>query len=99
MIHEPIPSVIEECDIYVGGDVPVADYKLTGSDDLGEEVSRWVGDRGAVLMANHGLLTVGKNIDYALKLTSLVERTAQTCLWQPSRTLPDPTGAGAGWNG
>jgi L-fuculose-phosphate aldolase len=77
VIHEPIPSVIEEFDIYVGGAVPVAKYELTGSDELGEEVANWVGDRGAVLMANHGLLTVGKDIDYALKVASLVERTAQ----------------------
>jgi L-fuculose-phosphate aldolase len=75
--HQPIPCVIEEFDIYVGGDVPVADYRLTGSDELGEEVARWVGDRGAVLMANHGLLTVGKNVGNAHKVASLVERTAQ----------------------
>ncbi len=75
--HQPIPCVIEEFDIYVGGDVPVADYRLTGSDELGEEVSRWVGDRGAVLMANHGLLTVGATPEAAMKVASLVERTAE----------------------
>ncbi len=75
--HQPIPCVIEEFDVYVGGEVPVANYELTGSDDLGEEVSRWVGERGAVLMANHGLLTVGKDPKDAMKIASLVERTAE----------------------
>jgi L-fuculose-phosphate aldolase len=75
--HQPIPCVIEEFDIYVGGDVPVADYRLTGSDELGEEVARHVGDVGAVLMANHGLLTVGRDIADAMKIAHLVERTAQ----------------------
>jgi L-fuculose-phosphate aldolase len=75
--HQPIPCVIEEFDIYVGGEVPVATYQLTGSDELGQEVARWVGDRGAVLMANHGLLTVGKDIRNAHKVAALVERTAQ----------------------
>jgi L-fuculose-phosphate aldolase len=75
--HQPIPCVIEEFDVYVGGEVPVANYKLTGSDDLGEEVSNWVGDRAAVLMANHGLLTVGKDPQDALKVAMLVERTAR----------------------
>jgi len=74
---QPIPCVIEEFEMYVGGDVPVADYRFTGSDALGTEVARWVGDRGAVLMANHGLLTVGKDPEQALKVASLVERTAQ----------------------
>jgi L-fuculose-phosphate aldolase len=75
--HRPIPCVIEEFDIFVGGEVAVADYKLTGSDDLGEEVARHVGERGAVLMANHGLLTVGRDLSDALKVARLVERTAE----------------------
>jgi L-fuculose-phosphate aldolase len=75
--HQPIPCVIEEFDIYVGGEVPVADYKMTGSDELADEVARHVGDRAAVLMANHGLLTVGRDLDEAMKVASLVERTAE----------------------
>ena len=75
--HQPIPCVIEEFDVYVGGEVPVADYRMTGSDELGEEVARHVGDRAAVLMANHGLLSVGRDIDEAMKVASLVERTAR----------------------
>src|SRR5438045_7474004 len=54
--HTPIPCVIEEFDVYVGGDVPVANYKVTGSDQLGDEVSEWVGERAAVVMAHIGLL-------------------------------------------
>jgi L-fuculose-phosphate aldolase len=93
--RRPIPCVIEEFDVFVGGEVPVADYKLTGSDDLGEEVSRHVGERGAVLMANHGLLTVGKDLAGALKVAKLVERTAEI-VWGaqalgPVVPLPDET--------
>jgi L-fuculose-phosphate aldolase len=75
--RRPIPCVIEEFDAFVGGDVPVADYQLTGSVELAEEVARHVGDRGAVLMANHGLLTVGRDLADAMKVASLVERTAE----------------------
>ena len=75
--HTPIPCVIEEFDVFVGGEVPVANYKLTGSDELAQEAARWLGDRGAVLMANHGLLTVGKHPKDALKVAQLVERVAQ----------------------
>jgi L-fuculose-phosphate aldolase len=75
--HQPIPCAIEEVDVYIGGDVPVANYKMTGSRELGDEVSEWVGERAAVLMANHGLLTVGKDPADCLKLAQLVERTAQ----------------------
>ena len=77
IVRQPIPCVIEEFDVYVGGEVPVADYQMTGSDALAEEVSNRVADRGAVLMANHGLLCVGKNPLDVLKVAKLVERTAQ----------------------
>jgi L-fuculose-phosphate aldolase len=77
VVHSPIPCVVEEFDIYVGGEVPVADYRRTGSDALGEEVARHLEDRGAVLMANHGLVCVGKNSADALRVARLVERTAQ----------------------
>ena len=93
--HQPIPCVIEEVDVYIGGDVPVATYKMTGSTDLADEVSEWVGERAAVLMANHGLLTVGKDPADCLKLAMLVERTAKI-VWGakvlgPLVALPDET--------
>ena len=75
--HQSIPCVIEEFDIYVGGDVPVTEYKMTGTNELGEEAARHLSDRGAVLIANHGLLAVGKTPKDALKVSELVERTAQ----------------------
>jgi L-fuculose-phosphate aldolase len=75
--RQPIPPVIEEVIVYLGGDVPVAEYRTTGSDDLAEEVSRHVGDRSAVLMANHGLLAVGRDVDDALHNALLAERTAE----------------------
>src|SRR3954468_21155286 len=77
LTREPIPCAIEEVEVYVGGDVPVANYQFTGSQELADEVSKWVGDRAAVLMANHGLLTVGKTAKDALKIANLVELTAE----------------------
>ena len=77
IVRQPIPCVIEEFDVYVGGDIEVADYRLTGSEELAEEVSNRVADKGAVLMANHGLLCVGKHPADVLKVAKLVERTAK----------------------
>lgn len=93
--RQPIPCVIEEVEVYVGGDVPVAGYELTGSQELADEVSKWVADRAAVLMANHGLLTVGKSPRDALKIANLVELTAEI-VWGARQLgelvpLPDTT--------
>jgi ribulose-5-phosphate 4-epimerase/fuculose-1-phosphate aldolase len=77
LTNTPIPCCIEEVEVYVGGDVPVASYQFTGSQELADEVSKWVGDRAAVLMANHGLFVVGRDAGHVLTLAHLVERTAE----------------------
>ncbi len=75
--HQPIPAVVEEFDVYVGGDVECSDYRETGSQELADEVARRVADRAAVVMANHGLFACGKTPKDALHVASLVERTAE----------------------
>ena len=77
LTRQPIPAVIEEFDVFVGGDVEVADYKTTGTDELAAEVAGRVGQKAAVLMANHGLFAVGKTPKDVLHIASLIERTAE----------------------
>ncbi len=75
--HQPIPAVVEEFDVYVGGDVECSDYRETGSQELADEVTRRVADRAAVVMANHGLFACAKTGKEALHVAALVERTAE----------------------
>lgn len=74
--RQAIPAAIEEVVIHIGGDVEVCDYHLTGSEQLGEAVAAALGERSAVLMANHGLVTVGRDPADALHAALVVERTA-----------------------
>lgn len=76
-IHESIPGVIEEVDLYLGGDVEVAAYHPTGSKALGEAVADLLDDRAAALLANHGLVAVAHTPAEALQITRLVDRTAR----------------------
>lgn len=77
LTRKPIPAVIEEVLVFLGGDVPVAEYQTTGSLELADEVSSHLADRAAVLMANHGLFVVGRNPSHSLELAQLVELTAE----------------------
>jgi L-fuculose-phosphate aldolase len=77
LTRTPIPAVIEEFDVFVGGDVEVADYCTTGTQELADEVASRVATKAAVLMANHGLFAVGKTPKDVLHIASLVERTAE----------------------
>lgn len=88
--REPIPCVIEEFQLYVGGDVPVADYRITGSAALGEECALHLAERSAVLMANHGLLAAGRDLAQAQHVTALVERTAEIVLGARSLGRVEP---------
>ena len=74
--HRPVPPAVEEALIYVGGSIPVARYAMTGSDELADEVVLHLGDRSAVLMANHGMLCIGKDPNDALHTALVAEHTA-----------------------
>ena len=85
--HRPIPACIDEFAIYVGGDVQVADYAPSGTDDVGTAAVAALKDRGAALLANHGMVAVGATPAKALHVTALVERSAQI-VWGASQLGP-----------
>lgn len=88
LVHEPIPAVIEEVVVYIGGDIPICEYKTTGTDELGDEVASKLANRSAALMANHGLVCIGKSAEDALHASLVVERTAEI-VWG-ARVLGQP---------
>lgn len=95
--RRPIPAVVEEFDVYVGGDVECAEYRETGSQALADEVAARLGSKAALLMANHGLFAAGKDPKDAFKVASLVERTAEI-VWGahalgPIVAVPEEIGA------
>jgi L-fuculose-phosphate aldolase len=77
LARQPIPSAIDEFAVYVGGDVPVADYAMTGTPELGENVADCLGAVGSALLANHGTVTVSDSPAKAIHQLGVVERTAQ----------------------
>jgi L-fuculose-phosphate aldolase len=77
LAHEPIPAVIEEVVVHLGGDVPCCTYRGTGTRELGDEVAGALADRAAALLANHGLVTCAATPAGALHHAGLAERTAR----------------------
>jgi len=75
--HQAIPAAIDEFIVYIGGDVPCCSYHPSGSDELGPEVAKNLAERSAALMANHGLVAIGKSVDDALHSALVVEHNAQ----------------------
>jgi L-fuculose-phosphate aldolase len=87
IVRLPIPAAIEEVAVYIGGDVPVCEYVMTGTDELGVAVAACLADRAAVLLANHGMVTVGATVEKALHAAAVVERTAHI-VWGASLLAP-----------
>lgn len=86
--HQPIPACIDEFTMYVGGDVRCSSYGASGSEELGINAVAALADRGAALLANHGIVAVGPSPAKVLHIIALVERTAQIA-WG-ARTLGGP---------
>lgn len=91
--HQPITACIDEFAIYVGGDVRVAEYAASGTEEMGAAAVEALQGRGAALIANHGMVAVAPNPTTALHITGLVERSAQIVwgarLLGPIHPLPD----------
>lgn len=88
VVQKPIPPLIEDMVQVVGGEVSVAQYALPGTKELATNAVWALGSKGAVLLANHGVVGVGYNLQEAYKACLLVEKTAHiyvaaSCLGKP----------------
>jgi L-ribulose-5-phosphate 4-epimerase len=75
--HCPIPPLVEDMAQVVGGSVSVARYALPGTEELGQQAVQALGDKGAVLLANHGVVGVGETIAEAFRVCLIVEKAAK----------------------
>ena len=77
---EALPPIIDEQVVALGGAIRVTEYAMPATPDLGRNAVEALGDRRAVLLRNHGVLGVGRDLEEALNVVMLVERVAQTYL-------------------
>jgi L-fuculose-phosphate aldolase len=77
VMREPLPPILEEMTIYLGGDIRVTDYAPFGTRELAENSVEALRNRKAVILANHGVVACGIDLEDALEVLELVERAAQ----------------------
>jgi L-ribulose-5-phosphate 4-epimerase len=86
---KPIPPVLTAiCDEF-GGPIPVGAYAKIGGDEIGQEIIRSIGDSPAILMKNHGVFTIGKTPEAAVKAAVMVEDVARTVFYALQLGQPD----------
>jgi len=78
--RKPLPAVVEDLAQIVGGDVEVAKYAPPGSETLAKNAVTALGKKFAVLLANHGIVGVGRDMEEALRVVRVVEKGAKIAL-------------------
>ena len=72
-----IPAILDDQVACLGGGINVAEYAPSGSLEMVRNVVSALGERNAVIMANHGALSVGNDMRDALTNCEILEKTAR----------------------
>ena len=79
---QSIRNALAETWMFYGGEIPCCSYGAPGTDAVFADFERYLvrEDRDAVLLANHGLVTLGKDVEDAFSKAEAVEKLAKITL-------------------
>lgn len=89
VVGQDLPALTGEASA-LGGTIRVAEYKRGGSWELGEAAADALGDRDAVLLRNHGIITTGPTLKHALYAAVIVEDGARVYTLAKIIGTPNP---------
>ncbi|MHA1145617.1 MAG: class II aldolase/adducin family protein [Candidatus Helarchaeota archaeon] len=96
IIGEEIPAIYDEQVAYIGYEVALVKYGMSGSPELVENVTEKLGNNcNAYIIQNHGALCLGINMKEALKAVEVLERVAMNYYLalvsgKPITKVPEP---------
>jgi L-fuculose-phosphate aldolase len=79
-LRRDLPAVHYLVGLFGGPEIRCAPYATFGTEELSTHVLTALQQRRAALMANHGLVVIGSNLDQALALTAEAETLARLYL-------------------
>ena len=77
-VGKPIPCVLTAIADEFGGEIPCGGFALIGDEAIGKVVVDSIGKSPAVLLKNHGVFTVGRTAEAAVKAAVMTEDNAFT---------------------
>jgi L-ribulose-5-phosphate 4-epimerase len=77
-VGQPIPVCLTAIADEFGGPIPCGGFALIGGEAIGQVVIEALGASPAVLLKNHGVFTVGRTAEAAVKTAVMVEDAART---------------------
>lgn len=75
-LRRPLPAIHYMIALAGTAEIPCADYATYGTAELAANVRRALGTGDACLMANHGMVALGRSLDAALRLAAEIETLA-----------------------
>jgi ribulose-5-phosphate 4-epimerase/fuculose-1-phosphate aldolase len=72
-----MPVVLNEAAMCLGGPLPVAPYARPATQELAEVTFNATGEAVGAIMAHHGLITIGTDLEQAYNSTLAAEATAR----------------------
>jgi len=72
-----IPPILDDQVAFLGGEIKLAEYALSGSQELVDNTLVALGERKAALLPNHGVVGIGRTMPDAFTVCQLVEKTAK----------------------
>ncbi|MFC5381428.1 L-ribulose-5-phosphate 4-epimerase [Aquipuribacter nitratireducens] len=96
-VRRPIPCVLTAMADEFGGEIPVGPFALIGDDSIGRGIVETLeGHRSrAVLMAQHGVFTIGSDAKDAVKAAVMCEDVARSTFLAHQLGTPEPLPAEA----
>ncbi len=76
VVYQPIPMILGESASCLGGEVPIAPYRTSGTIEFAEQVATILGNGSAVIWGNHGAMVVGATLAQAFSIAHALEDTA-----------------------
>jgi L-ribulose-5-phosphate 4-epimerase len=80
LVGRGIPPIMDEQVQLLGGEVSLCPHTLPGSEALAATVVEHLGDRRAVILAHHGMLGCGRDVQQALDVCQAADRLAHIYL-------------------
>jgi len=80
-VGKPIPCFLTGMADEFGGEIPLGGFERIGAEAIGKEMLRVIGNSKAVIMQNHGLFTIGKSGQAAVKAAVMAEDAARTSFY------------------
>jgi L-ribulose-5-phosphate 4-epimerase len=88
-VNRPIPVVLTAIADEFGGPIPCGGFAQIGDEAIGKVVIENIGKSPAILLKNHGVFTIGKTAEAAVKAAVMTEDNAKTVWAALQLGVPD----------